>query len=174
MHVPEELTAWVPARFNNEEKPFFAQAATVDAEGEPDVRTVHYRYIEELDSLGFACHIDSPKWRQLMTQPSLAGCYFTPREQIQLRWRAKVRLITDSGSAARHAIWQSTEEWIREEYWQGAGNSEQLCPAFGLVVLEIDTWDVYHIDLDDPKLSRRSSYSLDGKIWQATPKRPLK
>jgi hypothetical protein len=174
MHVPEELTAWVPTRFDDEAKPFFAQAATVSADGEPDVRTVHYRYIAELDSLAFACHVESPKWQQLKAQPRLAACYFTPRGQIQLRWRAQVRLITDPQSPALNMMWKSTEPWIREEYWQGAGPAEHLCPAFGLVVLDIDFWDVYHIDLADPKQCRRSSYSLDGDVWKSTSKRPLK
>ncbi len=166
MNIPEAIAHLVPSIFDNEENPLYAQAATADRDGAPNVRTVHYRYLKDSDTLCFACHVESPKWKELVENPQLSGCWFHPKKQIQLRWKAKAALITDKSDPAVQTSWNRTHSWIQAEYGDG--------PVFGVVVLDIDYWDFYEIDLEDPSKSRRRAWIRDNDSWREEPRTTLK
>ncbi len=166
MNVPEAIRTMVPALFTSKENPLYAQAATSGRDGIPNVRTVHYRYLESKDALSFACHIESPKWRELKANPRVAGCWFHPKKQIQLRWNAKVSLITDPADPAVAASWDGTHDWIQNEYGDRT--------VFGVVVLDINAWDFYEIDLENPSNNRRRAWVRDGRAWREEARQTLK
>ena len=166
MIVPNAIADLVPSIFDSEENPLYAQAATSGSDGAPNVRTVHYRYLKSRDAICFACHVESPKWKELEFNPRVANCWFHPKKQVQLRWNAKATLLTDQNDPAVQASWERTHNWIKDEY----GND----PVFGVVVLDIDFWDLYEIDLQDPTNSRRRVWIRDGKTWREEPRQTLK
>lgn len=157
MDAPAALADTVPARFDDDERPLYGQAATVRPDGLPAVRTVHFRYIRALDRLGFACHTGSPKWADLAGRPRAACCLFNPKRQVQLRWEAEVTLLADASSAAATELWDRTAPWLRAEY----GARER----FGVAVLEVSLWDRYEVDAADPAKNSRTVYRLEGGVW---------
>ncbi|MBI5597941.1 MAG: pyridoxamine 5'-phosphate oxidase family protein [Elusimicrobia bacterium] len=161
MDAPAALADTVPARFDDDARPLYGQAATVRPDGLPAVRTVHFRYIRTLDRLGFACHTGSPKWAELAGSPRAACCTFNPRRGVQLRWEAEVRLEAVPASAAARELWQRTAPWLRAEY--GAG--EEPPPCFGVAVLEVSLWDRYEVDPTDPAKNSRTVYRRRGGVW---------
>ena len=166
MNVPDAIAHLVPSLFDSDEKPLYAQAATTAPDGAPNVRTVHVRYLQSADALCFACHVESPKWRELQSNSRIAACWFHPKRQIQLRWHANATLITDRDHPAVQTSWEQTHEWIQKEYEDGS--------FFGVVVLAITSWDFYEIDLTDPSKSRRRVWILDGKNWREESRQTLK
>ncbi|OIO09375.1 MAG: hypothetical protein AUJ52_06570 [Elusimicrobia bacterium CG1_02_63_36] len=166
MTVPGPIADLVPSIFESEERPLYAQAATASADGVPSVRTVHYRYIPDVETIAFACHTGSPKWKELRDNPLVAGCWFHPKKQVQLRWSANAELVTDSAAPEVALSWRGTHDWILQEYWKDDARSiENVSPHFGVVVLRVFLWDFYEIDLDDPSKSRRRVWKLDGGSW---------
>jgi general stress protein 26 len=172
--VPGPIADLVPSIFDSEGNPLYAQAATAGADGAPNVRTVHYRYVPDLETIAFACHTESPKWRELVENPRVCGCWFHPKRQIQLRWNAAAELVTDTESPEVERSWDRTHEWIRKEYWKDDARAiENVSPHFGVVVLRVDLWDLYEIDLEDPSKSRRRLWRLEGGAWHEEAKSTL-
>jgi len=173
MNVPGALSEWIPSLLDDEAVPFYAQAASVDEEGSPDVRTVHLRYLHSTASIGFACHKDSPKWRHLSAEPRIKCCWFHPRKQIQLRFGGRISVATDP--KAVEESWTRTHDWIKAEYWErDRSKITEIHPSFGVFTLEVQLWDLYRIDLDDPLKSTRSLFHLrtDGS-WDEEPRGTL-
>ena len=170
MDVPDALTAWVPALFDDPTRPLYAQAATLGPGGGPEARTLHVRYVRAWDGLGFASHTASPKWSQLAADPRVALCFFHPRLGLQLLFSGTAAAAApgDPGTAE---LWAGTEPWLRKEY--GAkGKSAPL--AFGGVRLTVGSWDAYRIDAAHPEKNERTSYAWDGKAWRAEPRSALR
>lgn len=174
MTVPGPIADLVPSLFESEERPLYGQAATAGAGGAPNVRTVHYRYIPDLETIAFACHTESPKWRELRENPRVAGCWFHPKRGVQLRWSADAELVTDASEPAVSFSWRGTHDWILQEYWKDDARSiEGVSPHFGVVVLRVFLWDLYEIDAEDPSRNRRRVWRLDGGSWHEEAKSAL-
>ena len=159
--------------------PAYGQVATVSSKGEPSVRTVHLRFIDEKQTLGFVAHTKSPKWLDLEHSPMLSGCFFHYEKGIQIRWESRVELLTseDADQATIDLLnkrWQTTRSDIRLEYWKSAlggdaeaaqSKLEEHCPLFGAIICTPTVWDYTKICYEPYQDSRRTIYSLVDGTW---------
>src|SRR3989338_4066046 len=130
----------------DKEHPAYGQVATVDSSGNPQVRTVHLRYLPECDIFAFSTNTGSPKWKQLKNKAVLSGCYFDQQRQIQFRWGSSVELVEGTNQEKnyltkkmwhlirvpiRTAYWLEAKEMPKEKWYKVALNILQQAPNFG-------------------------------------------
>ena len=136
--VPEApydlIVAWIEAAAGRARthgdvpEPTAMQVATVDTEGVPNVRTVLLRVVEP-EGLGFYCHLDSAKGRELAARPAAA---------LTLTWPGLFRAIRVRGRAEELdrgvvAVYFTSRPWgSRISAW----TSDQSQPVAGRADLE--------------------------------------
>lgn len=170
----------VIAAFSDAETPAYGQVATVDAEGRPQVRTVHLHYLPEREALGFNSHHAADKWKQLQQRPVLSGCYVDLAQLVQWRWEGRVELLSggnapDDGIIER--IWRWMRPDVRSAYWSqhlyDADNHalasdvdiERHCPTCCTVLCFPTRWDIYEINPLNYREGRRTIHRLTGAEW---------
>ncbi len=117
---PNFLQEWWQQQGADEQNPIFAQVATVGEEKQPQVRTVHVRYLKEKGCLGINTHVRSKKWQALAKNPQLAGCYFDSTNLHQFRWTGAVKLIEGDNEKEKgflDLMWSLLDEGVRIGYW---------------------------------------------------------
>lgn len=174
-HVaPDGIASRIQEFLTDEAHPAFGQVATVDAEGRPQVRTVHWRYVPERDTFGFSAHVDSPKWRQLQSNTTCSGCYFDAHRLVQWRWTGRVECIAASLVSADertllHRMWLLMRPDVRAAYWADYGKANAdpntQCPNCGTILCFPTLWDVHELDITDYRKGRRTLYRLDSDQW---------
>ena len=141
---------WWSVRGRDEARPIFAQVATVGERGEPQVRTVHVRYLEKFDCLGINTNKGTNKWKALLKKPLLAGCYFDVAANRQIRW--------EEDDVFLDQMWSLVDEGVRRAYWIKEGLPKQditvRCPTFGTILCFPRVWDIYQIESDSSRSSR--------------------
>jgi len=152
---------WWSVKGVDEATPIFAQVATVGEGGEPQVRTVHVRYLEKFDCLGINTNKGTNKWKALLKKPLLAGCYFDVAANRQIRWEGDVQLIEED-DIFLNQMWALVEKGVRKVYWMKEGLPEHdlsvRCPTFGTILCFPKVWDIYQIDAGDSSRSTRTLY----------------
>lgn len=172
--APESLQKIIIESLTDPDHPAYGQVATVDPSGKPQVRTVHLRYLTDLEVFAFGTNQRSPKWAQLQQSQCLAGCYFDEYRQVQFRWESAVELVVPKGNGQLLAkrIWSLMRPHIRADYWADCKNMspdvariDECCPTLGVVVCKPQLWDIYEVMPDDPSQARRSLHRLEKQQW---------
>ncbi len=160
--------------FTNADQPVYAQVASVDDHGLPQLRTVHLRYWQQLDCLCFNSNTKAPKWRQLQRDSHIAGCYYDGQRDLQLRWEANVDLIDNETSNTDHTalldhMWRITRAAVRTVYWKDHQpqqfDIQQRCPTFATVMFRPHCWDILEVS-EDYLNSCRTLFIRSDKAWQ--------
>ncbi|MBI2026777.1 MAG: pyridoxamine 5'-phosphate oxidase family protein [Deltaproteobacteria bacterium] len=116
MLLPFEIKNQVIGAFCSQDLPAYGQVATVDEHDHPQVRTVHCHYIKEQNSMAFNAHVESNKWKDLVHNLSVSGCYFDMVQMIQFRWEGPAQLIQNNNEILQ-TLWLSSREEVRLAYW---------------------------------------------------------
>lgn len=170
--------------FNDSMQPAYGQLATVDPDGMPRVRTVHFRYLPADGTIGFNTHIASPKWDELSAQPRCAGCYFAQAHAIQFRWEGEIELFevrtgTERSAMVLDAMWRLVRPDVRATYWLDQHglpptapmpqdlDIDRRAPNFGTVIFRPHWWDIFEIDPMDYHRDRRSIHRLEDAAWHS-------
>ncbi|MBI2345818.1 MAG: pyridoxamine 5'-phosphate oxidase family protein [Deltaproteobacteria bacterium] len=168
--------------FTDEVHPAYGQIATVDADGHPHVRTVHWRYVTSRNAIGCVCYSDSEKWRHLQLRQVYEGCYFDQTQQMQFRWEGKVELIDGRSAedqALLSALWEQLRPEVRASYWAqhlhgaptqplgAAVNLNERCPMCVAILTIPDRWDIYDINPTNFRQGNRTICTRAGTQWCA-------
>ncbi len=95
------VTTWIDAArarqayLGDVPEPLSFAVATVDADGRPDVRTVHMRFLDA-DGPGFVTNLDSTKSRQLQAAPVIAATLTWPSMFRAIRFRGRAERVGDA------------------------------------------------------------------------------
>ncbi|MBI2981185.1 MAG: pyridoxamine 5'-phosphate oxidase family protein [Deltaproteobacteria bacterium] len=180
----EELFhAMIVKSFSDDDHPAYGQAATTDNGEYPQVRTVHFRYLQDADRITFAANIKSSKWSQIARTPFVAGCYFDQYRLIQFRWEGKAELV-DLKSGPKHLalvqkMWGFVRPDVRSAYWLDYKKISlekrpwpevdvaSCCPTFGIVICTPHLWDIMEVNPEDYRLDRRTIHKWNGKDWES-------
>ncbi|MBI2082722.1 MAG: pyridoxamine 5'-phosphate oxidase family protein [Deltaproteobacteria bacterium] len=168
--------------FSDDDHPAYGQAATVDEKGHPQVRTVHFRYLEDQDKISFAANIKSSKWSQIAKSHRIAGCYFDSHRLIQFRWEGDARLVDrkdENEGDIVQKMWGLVRPDVRSAYWLDSKkisltkkpwpemDVDSCCPNFGIVICTPKVWDIMEVNPDDYRLDRRTVHQWNGKQWES-------
>jgi len=179
--APEPFKQSILDAFEDSSCSHYAQVATVDA-GKPQVRTVHLRYIPELETIGFVCNSLSKKMTGL--RDAVAGCWYIESRKIQFRWEGSVQLITaetkDSrAQKVRERMWKEARESVRFVYWyQHLGipydqkkevDLTKVAPTFVVAVIDPAFWDFYNLVTPEYRTHKRHQSKLKGSSWFTKP-----
>jgi hypothetical protein len=164
----------------NRARPPFGQAATVELRGRravPQVRTVLFYYVEELDCIAFCTGTKTKKWAQLKKNPALSGCFYDAERTTQYRWECRAE--TAEASSPRHGLlvarlWRTMSADLRRCIWEDHNRSvkaagpidiEVPCPSEGVVICRPDRWDIFRLEFADFKTSVRTVSTRSGNRW---------
>lgn len=182
--IPSALHELLRELTTSIEHSVYAQVATVTAANTPAVRTVHIRYIDERASIGFATNVHSAKWAQLQQRPSLAGSYYDPERNVQLRWEGDVECLTAAQPAAvsiRTRLWRLMRPEVRCAYWRDTpsrpSETQQLespSPDFAVVCCRPQRWELYRVSPLGYDKDTREIFTLQPDLsWQRQAVIPL-
>lgn len=180
--APPKLAGQLRRRLQQAAAPVYAQCGSITWSGntpQPALRTVHLRYVTEFKTLGFVTCTTSDKWRQLHKQPQLAICFYDPVASIQWRISGKADLI----KAPQHAktmqrLWRQIRPSLHQVYWQSLPSkalqyrtnremSHHVAPHFGLVLISVQSWEIFKMQPHDYAKSQRWLYQRRGQQWRA-------
>ena len=122
-NAPTPIEKYISTRFINEEKPPYTQLATVNAKGNPSVRTVHPRWFQELGEFAFACAKHSKKVSHLIHNKKAAFCFYDSEDALQIRWTGKLSIITRR-DPLREKIWNLSIPELRAVYLKETKDSK--------------------------------------------------
>ncbi|HLG20543.1 MAG TPA: pyridoxamine 5'-phosphate oxidase family protein [Bdellovibrionota bacterium] len=169
--APEPIRKQVVEAFSDAEAPAYAQFGTTDAEGNSQIRTVHFHYLSELDVLAFNAHVRSPKWAHLKANPKASGCYFDTKRLIQFRFEAEACCFADGGGhdPLLDSMWAKIRPDVRAAYWEDQSSSsfdvDRRCSTLGVIVLQPTLWDICTIAMEDYRKGRRVLYRNRKGVW---------
>ena len=181
--APQKLKAELLKAFGDPERPAYGQLASMDSEGAPTVRTVHFHGLPDREILAFSAHTNSPKWRHLAARRRLSGCYFDSIEQVQYRFSGEADLISATSAIDPDLIsvmWNKIRPDKRTAYWLDAqGKSftgdlppglsiDRPSPNIGVVVCRPRIWDIYRIHPEEYRKGNRTVFSWTGETWLET------
>ena len=174
LFAPDKISALIVAILRNENSPVFGQVATVDEGGNPQIRTVHLRYLENENTLGFNTHIQSPKWTQLERSKRISGVYFDHVSLCQFRWTGFVELVGSghlNNPDLTNEMWSITPHDVQKAYWSSFQPQTTSipfhlpCPTFGTVVCRPSLWDIYKMGYSNYADHERSIFRLLDGQW---------
>lgn len=182
--APKDFIAQILQSFSDKERPAYGQVATLSPQQGPQVRTVHFYYLDAEERLAFPTHTASPKWLQLQADKRLSACYYDVFRLRQLRWQGEAFLVdrdAEQFQEERREIWLKVRAMVREAYWQdfvqGAPKRnftlDDLCPTFGIVVCDITSWDIWQMDVENYQNSRRFLCRKPNGEWHTERVSPL-
>ena len=177
--LPKEIEREFIGLFGDRQKSAYGQIATVDQAGNPWLRTVHFRWVESRQTVGFVTCTDSPKWQHLEQHPRCSCCYWAAEPSLQVRLEANAYLVNRNSNDADDVAllqdwWLKTRENVRQAYWteynakpnvESTNSIDQLAPTYGAVILHIDRIEWMHFDHDQYENSKRTLYIRSGKQW---------
>lgn len=172
--APARYESSLIARLSNSLRPAFAQVATLDELGFPDVRTVNLQFYSKALAFGFNTNRRTAKYQHLVRRPNAAGCFYDVETSIQYRWKARVRIFEVKSTKSALEEQFLSEAWlrvgpdIRRAYWKEHGGSSEIdkrCPDAITVLFEPFAWDVYHHNLKDYKNGHRFLYASSKTKW---------
>jgi len=181
MQWPEEISKLVKEVFSNDEIKAYGQLATVDEEGQPSVRTVHIHGIEHpIQGLLVNCNIQSEKWLHLKKNSQVAGCFWSPENQTQIRFEGIADLITEKEkdfSELLQTMWVKMRPEVRITYLldeQGIAldiekpkvDPKQHSKNHGLLLITPHTWDIFQNNPKEYRLGKRWIYKLKNDQWK--------
>jgi pyridoxamine 5'-phosphate oxidase len=109
--------------------PIVLSLASVDAAGDPQVRSVICRRIGDDGSLWFTSDARSAKMSELLAHPHAAAVCWIPESRQQLRFRGLVNRITDPELLRQ--FWEATTPQTRAMFsWPEPGVSRAADSAF--------------------------------------------
>ena len=172
--IPSEIRNLVINFLTDNKIPSYGQLATVSQDHYPHVRTVHFRYSNDFDTLVCACNTKSSKWRDLNKNPYASGCIFSQEELLQLRWESTTKLVDAHTSIPQEQelltiLWNQMRPDVRRAYWNEVSQEEKSfknpCPTFGAIIMYPTLWDVYTIGVLNYGDGQRFVYTLTGNEW---------
>lgn len=170
--APAKL-AGVIRKITTRATPTYAQLATVNEKGRPEVRTIDLFYVKELKTIAFNTNARTLKVKQLKAKRRIAGCHFDPVLQVQIRWTGTIEFLKKARNAKEKKLldrlWLKIAPTIRQGYWLvhgGEGKISERCPDSLTVVCLPDRWDVYQHHPTDYLKSRRWIAVLRNRQWQ--------
>lgn len=157
--------------------------ATVNPVGDPQVRSVVCRRIDDDGRIWITSDTRSPKHRQLVAHPRAAAVAWLSRTREQFRFNATVEILDSSSTgSARAEFWRSLPSATRETFfWPPPGeirdpggtfptsnDAADPPPSFGLLVLS--PIRVEHLVLRfDPHQARRWDRSTNWATQELNP-----
>lgn len=183
--LPPQLDKLFVQSFTDPENPVYGQIATVDVNGQPHVRTVHFRYLADKQLLAFNTYTRSRKWQHLSKQATFSACFLDAQHQRQWRWHGTVALLPFSKQLPQEQqqliqkLWEMMRPQVRESYWMeqmGIKLTEappnqldiKLPPElFGTVICHPTVWEIYDYVHDDYRRGQRTAYEQQGDKWQS-------
>ena len=172
--APDAIRVHLVAILKDENNPVFGQVASVDGSGTPQIRTVHFRYLQNEKTFGFNTHIQSPKWMQLERDRRISGVYFDRASLSQFRWAGSAELVGSEDSNNSDLIsemWAGTPPDVQEAYWKCYQSRSMPiplhlpCPTFGTVVCRPHLWDVYKMVSSKYADHERNIFTLLDGQW---------
>lgn len=164
-----------------EEKLSFIQISTISEKSNlvtPKLRTVLFRYENELDCFQFDTSTHTHKWQQLSALPKLSAVYLNTDNFTQYRFEASAELISIDNHKHTElftAHWLRTRPDLRKTLWEehlktqtieAEFNIEQPCPLFGTVLVRPYCWDIFTLDRQDFSHSKRCQMVLENNHWK--------
>jgi hypothetical protein len=176
--IPPALARRVADAFGDFARPAFGQLATVGPLG-AEVRTVHFRFEDSLETLIFNTHVSSRKLVGLSPGSTASACYHDALRNFQWQWRFSAALIPEQAggelAAVRTRQWGLSREDLRRCYWldyagRAAPDLGEVCPTFATVVCSCSFWQLFEMNDEQYELGRRTQYrrSVDGR-WSEHP-----
>lgn len=166
---PKEIEKLLVESMADPKRAAYGQAATVDSENRPHVRTVHFYYDKATGSTAFACHMKSRKWLEVGEKPFLAGCYHDVKLLVQLRWEGPARHGGPEHAELLARVWSGIRPAVRAAYWADSGRPEadvkEVCPTIGLILCQPAFWDVFVMHPEDYCKGHRTLYRRQGELW---------
>ncbi|WP_347557232.1 pyridoxamine 5'-phosphate oxidase family protein [Robbsia sp. KACC 23696] len=159
------------------------QAATIDPDGAPDVRTVVLREVSAADHrIRFYSDNRSPKIGALQRDPRIALVGYDAETRTQLRMKGRATLAPD---AARRQAWETLADHALIDY-QGrvppgtsidqpgdaapqahtADNASAPLGYAHFCIVDVTLDCVDWLDLSDRNLHARARFERDGTTWQ--------
>jgi pyridoxine/pyridoxamine 5'-phosphate oxidase len=177
---PAEISDFILETFGNDVRKAYGQISTVNEENQPSVRTVHIHCIEHpTQGLLISCNTKSEKWSHLKKNPQIAGCFWNPETQIQIRFEGIADLITEKNTDFAdlvQSMWMKMREEVRITYLLDQDGislhtkSPKVDPTkhshnHGLILITPTLWDVFHNNPQSYRLGKRSIYTLKKNSW---------
>ncbi len=177
---PAEISDFILETFGNDARKAYGQISTVNEKGQPSVRTVHIHCIEQpTQGLLISCNTKSEKWSHLKKNPQVAGCFWNPENQTQVRFEGIADLISEKTSDFSdlvQSMWMKMREEVRVTYLLDEKaipldtKSPKVDPAVhstnhGLILVTPTLWDIFENNPKAYRLGKRSIYSLKNNKW---------
>lgn len=181
MSWPIEIYNLVTATFGDEANKAYGQISTVSEKGVPSVRTVHIHSIEHpTQGLIVSCNTKSVKWAHLKKNPSIAGCFWNPANQIQIRFEGIADLITEKDADFKEMVlgmWEKMRPEVRVTYLLDEKgmpldtknpkvDPDQHSKNHGLLLITPTLWDVFENNPTAYRLGKRWIYKLKNEQWK--------
>lgn len=181
MSWPEEIYNLVQATFADENNKAYGQLSTVSEKGQPSVRTVHIHSIENpTQGLLINCNIQSEKWSHLKKNPQVAGCFWNPNNQIQLRFEGVADLITEKDADFKDLVqtmWMKMRDEVRMTYLLDEKglpldtakpkiDPSQHSKNHGVLLITPTLWDIFENNPESYRLGKRWIYKLKNQEWK--------
>lgn len=95
-----QFSEWLQAALNDPRltEPYAFSLATADAQGQPTVRTLLLRGVDETGALSFYTGYDSEKGRALAENPRAEMLFYWPALEQQVRVRGSVQRLSEAAS----------------------------------------------------------------------------
>jgi len=180
MTLPYQIKNLVVSAFTDKEVGAYGQVATHGLHEFPQVRTVHFHWIEEKKALAFNCHTDSSKWAELKAQPKHSGCYVDLIRFAQFRWEGEAVLV-DSSLLQEHSfldqMWLLMREEVRLAYWLDQDKTtfqekdkytydlKKRCPNMGTVLCTPTFWNIYEMNPQNYAQGKCTLYKKTDSGW---------
>lgn len=177
---PAEISNFILETFGNDARKAYGQISTVNEKGQPSVRTVHIHCIEHpTQGLLISCNTKSEKWSHLKKNSKVAGCFWNPENQTQIRFEGIADLITEKTSDFSdlvQSMWMKMREEVRITYLldqRGVPlttktpkvDSTIHSTNHGLILITPTLWDVFHNNPESYRLGKRSIYKSKKDGW---------
>jgi pyridoxine/pyridoxamine 5'-phosphate oxidase len=181
MQWPDEIYNLAKTTFGSETFSAYGQLSTVNDEGQPSVRTVHIHLIDHpTQGLLISTNIKSEKWTDIKKNPRVAGCFWNPDNNIQIRFQGIADLITEKNSDFKdlvHSMWKKIRPEVRLTYHldeQGipfdtknpTQDPDQYSKNYGLVLITPTLWDIFENNSENYRLGKRWIYRLKNNKWK--------
>lgn len=181
MEWPNEISSLVTATFADKTNKAYGQLSTVNEKGQPSVRTVHIHSIENpTQGLVINCNTKSEKWTHLKKNPQIAGCFWNPNNQIQIRFEGIADLITEKDTDFKdlvQSMWMKMRDEVRTTYLldeKGIAldttkpkiDPDQHSKNHGVLLITPTLWDIFENNPKSYRLGKRWIYQLKNKQWK--------